>query len=88
MAVPFSIYMNPPYVLLFATYSIPSTQDLIPNSSTIGISKIEKINTSTTNFAVGDVVFYKQNEIYPILYTKDGSRYTMIPETAIFFKEY
>lgn len=87
MAVPFSIYMNPPYVLVFGTYGAQSNQELIPNSPTIQIAKIEQVNSSTVNFAVGDVVFYKQNEVYPILLTKDNSRYNIISETSIFFKE-
>lgn len=88
MAVPFSIYMTPPYVLIFGTYGAVSGQQILPDSSTIAIGTIEKINSSTTNFAVGNTVFYKQNEVFPIICTKDNSRYNIIAETSIFFKEY
>lgn len=86
MAVPFSIYMNPPYVLVSASI-YGSGQQLSVISENVRIGVIEQINASTTLFSVGNTVFYKQEVFNTLLCTKDNSRYDMINETSIFFKE-
>lgn len=84
MSLPFTIYMNPPNILVFPTYS---KQELTMVAGNVKIGEIIQINPSTTNFIVGDVVFYKQEILNTLFYPKSNTRYDMINENSIFFKE-
>lgn len=86
MPLPFTIYMSSPNILVFPTYATGLTV-IAPD---VAIAQVLQVNSSTTDYSVGDTVFYKQEQIFTLLsFDEKGntSRYNMISEDSIFFKQ-
>ena len=78
--------MSSPNILVFPTYSV----GLTIQASNVGVGEVMQINSSTTNYSVGNVVFYKQDQVFILVNIDEKgntSRYNMISENSIFFKQ-
>jgi hypothetical protein len=78
--------MSPPNILVLPTYAIGLTVQAL----NVGIAEVLQVNSSTTNYSVGDTVFYKQDQIFTLVsFDEKGntSRYNMINENSILFKQ-
>lgn len=84
MSVLFPIYMQPPNVLI---QPASSGYDLVNLTAFGNWGKIVQVNSQTLSFNVDNVVFYKQEDICSIIYTKDNNTYSVIDEGKILFKE-
>lgn len=84
MSVLFPIYMQPPNVLI---QSASSGYDLYNLTQFGAWGKIVQINPQTLGYNVDNVVFYKQEDVSSLIYTKDNTAYTIINENNILFRE-
>ena len=75
MSVLFPIYMQPPNVLIQPAVS---GCDLYNLTQFGNWGKIVQVNSQTLSFNVDNVVFYNQQDICSIIYTKDNNTYTII----------
>jgi hypothetical protein len=84
MALNFPIYMQPPNVLI---QPASSGYDLYNLTQFGNWGKIVQVNSQTLSFNVDNVVFYNQQDISSIIYTKDNTKYGIIDEGKILFRE-
>ena len=78
--------MSSPNILVFPTYATGLTVQAL----NVGIAEVLQVNLSTTDYSVGDTVFYRQDQVFTLVsFDEKGntSRYNMISEDSIFFKQ-
>jgi hypothetical protein len=82
MPLPFSVTLMPPYLIMQST---TSTEDISSVNTPGRWAEVMQVNASTTGIAVGDVVYYIQDNSPQIVYTKDGTVYNLIDESNVYF---
>jgi len=84
MALPFSIYLNQPSILVQPTNSL---MGLYSADNLGAFGEVVQTNVTTISFSVGDIVFYNSSDGTAIGYSEDDTTYVVIDEDKILFKE-
>lgn len=82
MALPFVVTVMPPYLIVYPT---DVAEDVVATNTFGTWAEVMQVNSSTAGIAVGDIVFYIQNSVPTVTYTKDGTAYSVIDESNVLF---
>jgi len=84
MALPFTIYLNQPSILVQPTNSFIG----LSSADNLGsFGEVVQTNITTISFSVGDIVFYNISDGTAIGYSGDDTTYIVVNEEKILFKE-
>ena len=84
MALPFTIYLNQPSILVQPTNSFIG----LSSADNLGsFGEVVQTNITTISFSVGDIVFYNASDGLIFNYLEDNTTYVVINEDKILFKE-